>query len=311
MIMTKGKKISLVLLAVVAVAAVVVLCNSFYTVAENEYACVFRFSRIESVTDEAGLHFKIPFVDEVRRFPDTVLLYDIPPSDVLTSDQKSMTVDSYLTWKISEPQTFYQTLGTISSAETRLNALTYNALKNLMGTLAQDDIINREDASERNDIYAGITDEVAENAKVYGIDVIDVKIKRFDLPGDNEQAVYDRMISDRERIAAEYTANGEYQASLIRNDVDKQVNIIISNAEAEAAAIEAEGEAEYMRLLAEAYDSDDKKDFYEFVRALDALKASLNGNEKTIILGRDSELGRLLLGSLLRDVNDESGNTAE
>lgn len=295
--MKKGKKIALVLFAFLAVAAVIVLANSFYTVAENEYACVFRFSRIESVTDEAGLHFKIPFVDEVRRFPDTVLLYDIPPSDVLTSDQKSMTVDSYLTWKISEPQTFYQTLGTISAAETRLNALTYNALKNMMGTLAQDDIINREDASERNDIYAGITTEVSEDAKVYGIEVIDVKIKRFDLPEANEQAVYERMISDRERIAAEYTANGNYQASLIRNDVDKQVNIIISDAEAEAAAIEAEGEAEYMRLLAEAYDTDDKKDFYEFVRALDALKASLTGNEKVVILDRDSELGKLLMGA--------------
>ena len=292
--MKKGKTIALIVLAVVVIAAIVVLSDSFYTVAENEYACVFRFSRIESTTDEAGIHFKVPFIDEVRTFPDTVLLYDIPPSDVLTSDQKSMTVDSYLTWKISDPQTFYQTVGTISGAETRLNALTYNSLKNLMGKLAQDDIINQDDGSERNDIYAGITTEVAENAKVYGINVIDVKIKRFDLPGDNEQAVYDRMISDRERIAAEYTANGQYEASLIRNDVDKQVNIIISNANAEAAAIEAEGEAEYMRLLAAAYNTDDKKDFYEFIRSLDALKASLKGDEKVIILGPDSALAKLL-----------------
>ncbi len=303
--MKKGKAIALVVVAVAAIAAIIVLFNSFYTVAENEYACVFRFSRIESVSDEAGLHFKIPFIDEVRKFPDTVLIYDIPPSDVLTSDQKSMTVDSYLTWKISEPQTFYQSLGSISAAETRLNALTYKALKNLMGTLAQDDIINQDDASERNDIYAGITTEVADSAKVYGIDVIDVKIKRFDLPEDNEQAVYERMISDRERIAVEYTANGEYQASLIRNDVDRQVNIIISDAKAEAAAIEAEGEAEYMRLLAEAYNSEDKKDFYEFIRSLDALKASLTGEEKVIVLGRDSALGKLLIGAY--DAADETG----
>ena len=302
--MKKGKAIALVVVAVAAIAAIIVLFNSFYTVAENEYACVFRFSRIESVSDEAGLHFKIPFIDEVRKFPDTVLIYDIPPSDVLTSDQKSMTVDSYLTWKISEPQTFYQSLGSISAAETRLNALTYKALKNLMGTLAQDDIINQDDASERNDIYAGITTEVADSAKVYGIDVIDVKIKRFDLPEDNEQAVYERMISDRERIAVEYTANGEYQASLIRNDVDRQVNIIISDAKAEAAAIEAEGEAEYMRLLAEAYNSEDKKDFYEFIRSLDALKASLTGEEKVIVLGRDSALGKLLIGAY--DAADET-----
>ena len=292
--MSKGKKITLAIVTIVVIAAIFVISGCFYTVAENEYACVFRFSKIESTVNDAGLHFKVPFVDEVRRFPNTVLLYGISPSEVLTADQKSMTVDSYLTWKISEPQTFYQTVGTISEAETRLDALTYNSLKNLMGTLKQDDIINEDDASERNDIYASVTTAVAENAKDYGIEVIDVKIKRFDLPEANEQAVYDRMISDRERIAAEYTANGEYQASLIRNDVDKQVNIIISDAKAEAAKIEAEGESEYMKLLAEAYDTDDKKDFYEFINALDALKASLTGEEKVIILGSDSALAKLL-----------------
>ncbi len=294
---TKTKSIVIGILLFLAAALIVVLLNSFFTVGENEYACVFRFSKIEVITNEAGLHFKVPFIDEVRTFPETVMLYDIPASEVLTSDQKSMTVDSYLTWKITDPRLFYQSVGTISEAETRLDALTYNALKTLMGTLAQDDIINQDDASERNDIYEGITTEVSTNAKSYGIEVIDVKIKRFDLPEANEQAVYDRMISDRERIAAEYTANGEYEASLIRNEVDKQVNIIISDATAEAARIEAEGEAEYMRLLAEAYNTDDKKEFYEFTRALEALKASLTGSEKTIILGADSALGQMLVGS--------------
>ena len=294
---SKVKTGILISLAVILVAALVVLLNSFYTVAENEYACVFRFAEIIDITDQSGLHFKLPFVDEIKTFPKTVLLYDIPASEVLTLDQKSMTVDSYLTWKITDPKTFYQTVGNISEAETRLDALAYKSLKNLMSSLNQDDIINQENASERNDIYAGITTEVAESAKAFGIEVIDVKIKRFDLPEANEQAVYERMISDRERIAAEYTANGEYEASLIKNEVDKQVNIIISDATAEAARIEAEGEAEYMRLLAEAYNTDDKKDFYEFTRALDALKASLNGDEKTVILGADSILGQILSGA--------------
>lgn len=301
---SKVKTGIIAVLAIVLIVAAVVLLNSFYTVAENEYACVFRFSKIEIITDTAGLHFKMPFVDEVRTFPKTVLLYDIPASEVLTADQKSMTVDSYLTWQITDPKTFYQTVGSISEAETRLDALTYNSLKNLMGTLNQDDIINQDDASERNDIYSGITTEVSDNAKAYGISVIDVKIKRFDLPEANEQAVYDRMISDRERIAAEYTANGEYEASLIRNEVDKQVNIIISDATAEAARIEAEGEAEYMRLLAEAYNTEDKKEFYEFTRALEALKASLSGDEKTIILGSDSILGNILAGNYTAENKD-------
>lgn len=298
---SKTKYGILIAVAIIAVAAIIVLANSFYTVAENEYACVFRFSKIIDITDEAGLHFKAPFIDEIKTFPNTLLLYDIPASEVLTADQKSMTVDSYLTWQIVDPQVFYQTVGTITEAETRLDALTYNSLKTLMGTLAQDDIINQDNASERNDIYAGITTEVSENAAVYGISVIDVKIKRFDLPEANEQAVYERMISDRERIAAEYTANGEYEASLIRNEVDKKVNIIISDATAKAAEIEAEGEAEYMRLLAAAYDTDEKKDFYEFTRALEALKASLSGDEKTVILDADSPLGKLLAGAAFEE----------
>ena len=276
----------------------IVVMNSAYVVAENEHACVTRFNKIETVRSEAGLYFKIPFVDQIMRFPNTVLLYDIPESEALTADKKNMTVDSYITWKISDPRTFYQTIGSITEAETRLDAFTYTALKNLMGTLQQSDIINEEDASERNDIYAGITEDVAMVAKTYGISVLDIKIKRLDLPADNEQAVYARMISDRNQIAEKFTADGEYEASIIRNDVDKQVNIIISNAEAQAAKLEAEGEAEYMRMLAEAYDSDDKKDFYEFTLGLDALKASLNTdkNTKTVIIDGNSLLGQLLIG---------------
>jgi len=127
--------------------------------------------------------------------------------------------------------------------------------------------------------------------------VEDVKIKQFDLPDSNLNAVYSRMISERNQMAEKYTADGNYEASIIRNDVDKQVNIMVSNAQAEAAKLEAEGEAEYMRLLAAAYDSEDKKSFYEFTLALDALKKSLNGTEKTIILDENSALAQILTGN--------------
>lgn len=291
-------KKSLIWIIAAVVLLSIVAMSSAYVVAENEHACVMRFNKIETVKSDAGLYFKIPFVDQIMRFPNTVLLYDIPESEALTADKKNMTVDSYITWKISDPRTFYQTIGSIAEAEIRLDALTYTALKNLMGTLQQSDIINEEDASERNDIYAGITENVSEVAKNYGISVLDIKVKRLDLPSDNEQAVYARMISDRNQIAEKFTADGEYEASIIRNDVDKQVNIIISNAEAQAAKLEAEGEAEYMRMLAEAYDSEDKKDFYEFTLGLDALKASLNTdtNTKTVIIDGNSLLGQLLIG---------------
>ena len=286
-----------IIIGVVALLLVIVAANSIYTVAEDEYACTFRFSEIVNTEEEAGIHFKIPFIDSVNYFTKATQLYDIPPSEVLTSDKQNMTVDCYILWSISDPQQFYRALGTTAKAEERLNALTYNTLKTAMGTLAQADIINMNDGAERNQIYESISTTVDTQAKAYGIHVEDVKIKQFDLPESNLNAVYNRMISERVQMAEKYTAEGNYEANLIRNEVDKQVNILISNAEASAAKLEAEGEAEYMRQLAEAYNTQDKKDFYEFMLALDALKASLDGTEKTVILDADSELGKILMGA--------------
>ena len=289
----KKSAIWIILLVLVAIVAL----NSMFTVRENEYACTVRFSKIIDTADTAGLHFKVPFLDSVKYFTKATQFYDIPPSEVLTSDKQNMTVDCYILWSISDPKLFYQTLGSTSVAEQRLDALTYNELKTVMGTLAQADIINMNDGAERNQIYEGISTDVDNLAKTYGIHVEDVKIKQFDLPDSNLNAVYGRMISERNQMAEKYTADGNYEASIIRNDVDKQVSIIVSNAEAEAAKLEAEGEAEYMRMLAAAYDTNDKKDFYEFTLALDALKKSLTGNEKTVILDGDSELAQILMGA--------------
>ena len=286
-----------IIIAVVALVLVILVANSMYTVAENEYACTVRFSKIIGISDSAGLHFKVPFLDSVKYFSKATQLYDIPPSEVLTSDKQNMTVDCYILWSISDPKLFYQTLGSTGVAEDRLDNLTYNELKTVMGTLAQADIINMEDGALRNNIYESIATDVDRQAQTYGIRVEDVKIKQFDLPESNLNAVYSRMISERNQIAEKYTADGNYEASIIRNDVDKQVNITVSNAKAEAAKLEAEGEAEYMRLLAEAYNSADKKEFYEFTLALDALKQSLTGQEKTVILDGDSELAQILMGA--------------
>ena len=285
------------ILILVALLVVLGLSNSLYTVAENEYACTVRFSKIINTVDEAGLHFKVPFIDSVKYFTKATQLYDIPPSEVLTSDKQNMTVDCYILWSISDPKLFYQTLGSTGIAEDRLDNLTYNELKTVMGTLAQADIINMNDGAERNQIYEGISTNVDREAVKYGIHVEDVKIKQFDLPDSNLNAVYSRMISERNQMAEKYTADGNYEASIIRNEVDKQVNIIISNANAEAAKLVAEGEAEYMRLLAEAYDTQAEKDFYEFTLALDALKESLSGNEKTVILDGNSDLAKILMGA--------------
>ena len=284
------------LIAVIALL-VIVLANSVYTVRENQYACRVQFSKIVDTTAEAGLHFKIPFIESIKYFSKATQLYDIPPSEVLTSDKQNMTVDCYILWQISDPLKFYQSLGSATVAEDRLNNLTYNQLQTVMGTLAQADIVNMEDGAKRNEIYEGIAATVDGAAAQYGIHVVDVKIKQFDLPESNLNAVYTRMISERNQMAEKYTAQGNQEATMIRNEVDRDVNIMLSNAKAQAAQLEAEGEAEYMRLLAAAYDSDDKKDFYEFTLALDALKKSLTGEEKTVILDANSELAQILMGA--------------
>ncbi|MBP5166424.1 MAG: protease modulator HflC [Oscillospiraceae bacterium] len=289
-------KVLTTVIIVVLLAVIVLALNSVFTVQENEFACTVRFSKIIDTHTEAGLYFKMPFIDSIKYFQKAIMLYDIPPSEVFTSDKQNMTVDSYVLWKIDNPKLFYQTLGNRTVAEERLDAITYNALKNVMGTLTQADIINEDDASERNDIYAGIATSVGALAENYGINVVDVKIKRFDLPESNENAVYERMISERRQMAAAYTANGEYEASLIRNEVDKQVNIIVSNAKATAAQLEAEGESEYMRMLAEAYDNDDKKEFYTFMKSLSAAEEAMSGENKTVILGSGSSLADILSG---------------
>ncbi|MCL2816680.1 MAG: protease modulator HflC, partial [Oscillospiraceae bacterium] len=303
---------------VLAVIVLSILMSAFYTVQENEYALVVRFSRVISQTDSPGLHFKVPVLDDVRYYPKTKLFYDINQSDVLTADAKAMTVDSFIVWRISDPFVFYQRLGTIISAQTRLDAITYNALKNLIGTFEQDDIVGSADeqaeqdeivgfANEQGDIIISADEksrdylniEVTERAKInaaeFGIEVLDVKIKSFELPHDNEQSVFRRMISERERFAARERAEGEKEANLIKNDVDKRVNITVSDAKADAEKIIAEGEAEYMRRLAEAYNTPEKEEFYKFMRGLDALRTSLAGNEKTVILDKDSLLAQILI----------------
>ena len=285
-----------ILIVAIFVLVVVLGSTCFYTVREDQFACVFRFSEIVSTTGEPGLHFKMPFVDKVQYISKAPQQYDNPPSEVPTFAKQNMPVDCNILWKIADPPQFYRALGTTAKAEDRLDSITYGAVKREMGKLAQADIINMEDGALRNEIYVGIATIVSESARTYGIIVEDVKIKQFDLPESNLNAVYQRMISERNQMAEKFTADGDKEANLIINEVNKIVNITISNAEAEAAKLIAEGEAEYMRMLAEAYNSQEKKDFYEFTLALDALKASLTGEEKTVILDADSDLAKILMG---------------
>ena len=290
----KKTKNRIVLAVVVILLVIIVASSSLYSVRPNQFMCIARFSQIIDTVSTPGLHVKIPFVDKIIEYPNEKLFYDIRLSDVLTSDSKAMTVDSFVVWRIIDAKRFYQTLGTTETAEDRLDNITFNALKVVIGKILQADIISTDEQS-RNALNTLVVTDVQSAVGTYGIEVIDVKIKRFDLPEDNERNVYERMISERDVIAEQYRAEGIEEAAYIRNDVNKDVNIIISNAEAEAEKIIASGEAEYMQILADAYNSPDKRDFYIFMRGLEALKASLTGEEKTVILDASSELAKLLV----------------
>lgn len=290
------KLVTMIVVLIIMLIGILLVGSSVYVVAEDQYACVLRFDKIEKVISEAGLYFKSPVFERVEYYSKKTLVYDIEPSSVITKDKLAMTVDFYIAWEIYDPLTFYRTLGRIDNAKAKLDSLTYSNVKNIMGTLNQADIINEDDPRERNEIYKKITDNVRVEAEVYGINIRDIKIKRFDLPTTNESSVYERMISERNKLAATIIAEAEKEASIIKTQADVEYNVKLSDTTLEAKKLVAEGEEEYMRILAETFDTGDKQEFYRFTRLLDVLKASLTGEDKTVILSKDSELAELLLG---------------
>ena len=285
----KKRLSKLIPLFLVLIVAGVLYSNSFVVTKPNEYTMIQQFGKVVAVRDEPGLSFKVPFVQSAKTIPNTVLLYDLPISDVITKDKKTMVADSFVLWKVSDPLTFIQTLnGNVSNAEARISTIVYNSMKNVISNLSQTEIISGRDTLAQS-IFANIGDGLDK----YGIELVAVETKRLDLPDDNKQAVYERMISERNNIAASYQAEGESEATKIRSETDKTISIQIAQAEAQAAKIEAEGEAEYMRILSEAYADESRADFYGFVRSLDAAKLSMSGDNKTLILTPDSPLAQI------------------
>ncbi|MBE6897842.1 MAG: protease modulator HflC [Ruminococcaceae bacterium] len=286
---TKKRLGKLIPLFLVLIVAGVLYSNSFVVTKPNQYTMIQQFGKVVAVRDEPGLSFKIPFVQNAKTIPNTVLLYDLPISDVITKDKKTMVADSFVLWKVSDPLTFIQTLnGNVSNAEARISTIVYNSMKNVISNLSQTEIISGRDTLAQS-IFANIGNGLDK----YGIELVAVETKRLDLPDDNKQAVYERMISERNNIAASYQAEGESEATKIRSETDKTISIQIAQAEAQAAKIEAEGEAEYMRILSEAYADESRADFYSFVRSLDAAKLSMSGDNKTLILTPDSPLAQI------------------
>lgn len=280
-------------LIIVLFAALIVGLSSIVVTQENEYSLIRQFGKVDHVVEEAGVSFKVPFIQTVDTLPKQTLLYDLSPSDVITSDKKTMICDSYILWHITDPLKFAQTLNSsISNAENRLDTIVYNSTKNVISSSTQEEVISGRDG----ELSAAVIANIGGSLNQYGIELLDFETKQLDLPSDNKNAVYERMISERDNIAATYTAEGTSEAQIIKNTTDKEITVLLSEAEKEAEILVAEGEAEYMRILSEAYADESRQDFYSFVRSLDALKASMTGSNKTVILSPDSPIAQIFYG---------------
>ena len=287
---TAKKATAGVIAIVILVLLVIVGAESLYVVRQNEYGVVLEFGAVQDIRDEPGLYVKVPFIQSVSTLPKTMLLYDLPISDVITADKHSMVLDSFALWRISDPRLFIESLsGSVTNAESRINAIVYNALKTVISSQKQEAIISGRDG----EIVQLVMENIGDNFDRYGIKMIAVETKTLDLPDDNKDAVFTRMISERNNIAASYAAEGAAEAKRIRNSADKKVEITISEAKAKAETIRAEGDAEYMRILSEIYDTDEEADFYTFMIALDAMEEALKGGNKTIILDADSPIAQI------------------
>ena len=336
------KKPYVTILAVLIAAYIIGNLSAVITY-PDQYKVIKTMGKISRVTTEPGFSLRVPLIQSETTISKARQLYDIAPTEIYTSDKKKMEVDAYIIWRVTDPTKFTQTLNASeASAESKISAMVYGALKTTVSATTQEELIASRDAAldkrEDDDLHdvevqditsedlaedgqdqtqtttePGETDDgmsvIDENTRVislsnkiieqlqkdydpeqYGIEIQLVKIKKLDLPEENKDAVYNRMITERKNIAAAYKAQGESEAQKIRNTTDRETAVMISEAEAKADQLEAEGEAEYMRILSDAYNDPDKAEYYLFVRQLDAARKSLESGNTTLFLDSDSPL---------------------
>lgn len=277
-----------------AILALILGVSATVVTKPGEYRVIKQFGKIVRVEEndgsQSGLSWKIPFIQTETAISSKIQLSDLPASDVMTSDKKSMISDCFVLWRISDPVKFTQKLsGSEQNAESRISSNVYNALKNVISSLSQEEVISGRDGELAN----LLTEKLGTNLESYGIKVEKIETKMLDLPNENKDAVYSRMISERNNIAASYTAQGEQKAQEIKNDTNEQVTVLLAQAQKQADTTIAEGEAEYMKILSNAYNDESKADFYGFVRQLDAVKATLKDGENTIVLDKDSPIAEI------------------
>ncbi len=274
------------------VLAVLAWNSTAVIVQENEAVVITQFGQpVEAYTDP-GLHFKVPFTQTATYFDKRLQHYDSKETDVISRDKKTLRVDNYARWRIVDPMTFQAVVLTEQRAQQALDDVIYSELRAELGNYDLIDVV----AHDREKIHQRVTAAADVKARAYGIEIVDVRIKRADLPQENQNAVYERMKSERQRQATQYRSEGAEEAAKIKATTDKERAIILAEAYQKAQTIKGQGEAEAIQVYNQALSQD--PEFYSFIRTLDAYKKSLaDGSQTTLVLSPDSELLRFFKGS--------------
>jgi modulator of FtsH protease HflC len=271
---------------ILLLAVVIVAYSSLFTVQQTEQALVVRFGEPLKVITEPGLNYKAPFIDTVISIDKRILDLENPAQEVIATDQKRLVVDAFARYRIKNALRFYQSVGSIQAANLQLTTLLNAALRRVLGEVTLIQVVR----DEREALMGRIRDQLDHEADGYGIQVVDVRIRRADLPEQNSQAVYDRMKTERQREAAEFRAQGSQKAQEIRATADREATVIVAEANSKGEQTRGEGDAERNRLFAEAYGKD--PDFFSFYRSMTAYETGLKGSDTRFLLKPDSEFFR-------------------
>ena len=277
--------------AFVAVVVILLGLSGVFVVREGHSALVLQFGEPRRVIREPGLQVKIPFIQEVRLIDRRVLDLDPPVEQVILADQKRLDVDAFARYRIHDPLRFYQTAGTEAVVETRLNSIVNSSLRRVLGNVTVLAVLSDERARIMTDIKTQVNDE----AKRFGIEIVDVRIRRADLPEETSQSIFARMRSEREREAAEARAQGQEQSQQIKSRAERERTVIIAEAQRDAQILRGEGDNTALKLIAEATSQD--PGFYGFYRSLEAYRKALNGNDTTMVLSPTGEFFRYFNGT--------------
>jgi len=276
----------LIAIAVVLIAIGILMDSSLFIVDQTESALVLQFGQPRREVREPGLWVKRPFVENVVFYDNRVLDFEPPPEEVIVSDQKRLVIDSYARYRIINPLLFYQTVGTEEGVRARLSAIVNGSLRRVLGNVTLSDILS----VKRAGIMIQIRDEVADEAKNFGITVVDVRLRRADLPEENSEAIYARMKSERQQQASQYRGEGAEAAQTVRATAERERTVILAEAQRDAQRVRGDGDAQAVKIYADAFGRD--KQFFAFYRSLQAYRNALNGHDTSFVLSPDSPFFR-------------------